>query len=41
MALPKTKITEYANRVAALTERSEPIARALKHALNAAKSAAS
>jgi Golgi phosphoprotein 3 (GPP34) len=41
VALPKTKIKEYANRVAALTDRSEPIAQALKHALNAAKSAAS
>ncbi len=40
-ALPKARIADHADRVAGLTERSEPIARALKRALNAAKSAGS
>jgi hypothetical protein len=41
VALPKTTIGEYARRIDALTERVEPIPKALKRALNAAKSAAS
>jgi hypothetical protein len=40
VAISKSQAREYAVRIAALTARTEPIAGALRHTLQAAKSAA-